>query len=284
MAQDVAVPLNWFKGDIEQRIGFNGARHTRVNNLLSFLIACALAVSFYGALVPLRDRYVAAMFTERGWVPYLIVLLSAWSLAILFLKSRKLALQRQALNYPIVPDEHDFVLSSSTVDRVIDRIYAVVDDPKHFVLFNRIMIALANLRNIGRVSDVDEMLRSQAEQDESAMETSYSLLQGFIWAIPILGFIGTVLGLSNAIGGFTQVLQGASEVDQIVGALQGVTAGLATAFETTLEALVAALAIQLLLTMIKKSEEEFLDACAEYCIRHVVGRLRILPFEVESIE
>jgi hypothetical protein len=60
-----------------------------------------------------------------------------------------------------------------------------------------------------------------------------------------------------------------------------VTAGLATAFETTLVALVAALFIQLALTGLKKSEEEFLDECGEYCLRHVVGRLRILPFDTE---
>lgn len=44
------------------------------------------------------------------------------------------------------------------------------------------------------------------------METSYALVQGFVWAIPVLGFIGTVVGLSQAIGGFTAVLQGVDKV------------------------------------------------------------------------
>jgi biopolymer transport protein ExbB/TolQ len=135
------------------------------------------------------------------------------------------------------------------------------------------------LRNLGQVTDVDEILRSQAEQDESTMQTSYSLLQAFIWAIPVLGFIGTVLGLSEAIGAFGEVLGGASDVSQLASALRGVTAGLSTAFETTLQALVAALFIQLILTLLRKSEEEFLDSCAEYCTRNVVGKLRVMPFE-----
>lgn len=57
------------------------------------------------------------------------------------------------------------------------------------------------------------------------------------------------------------------------------TSGLATAFETTLQALVAALLIQLTLAFLKKSEEEFLDECQTYCAKHVVNRLRIMPFE-----
>ncbi len=81
--------------------------------------------------------------------------------------------------------------------------------------------------------------------------------------------------------GFSTVLASASEMSEISTALRGVTSGLSTAFETTLEALTAALVIQLLLVFVKTSEEEFLDDCAEYCTRNVVSRLRITPFEQE---
>ncbi len=222
------------------------------------------------------------MFFERGTVPYVIVFFSSWALAILLLKSRKLAFQRQALQYMVVPKDHDFVLSAGNADRVMEQIYTTVDDPKHFVLFNRISIALANLRNLGRIADVDDILRSQAAHDESLLDNSYSLVTGLIWAIPVLGFIGTVLGLSQAIGGFGCVLESAGEVSEITGQLKYVTAGLATAFETTLEALVAALVIQMLMTFLKKSEQDFMDACSEYCVRHIVNRLRIMPYEAES--
>jgi biopolymer transport protein ExbB/TolQ len=242
-------------------------------------MAVVFAVAFYAVLIPFHKTVFALMFTERGPTQYVCVLLSGWSLAILWIKWRKLVLQRSALQYQVVPPNHDFVLSSSTVDQVLDKIYATVDDPKQFVLFNRIVIALSNLRNIGQITEVDGMFRSQADQEESSLETSYSLVQGFVWAIPVLGFIGTVLGLSDAIGAFTGVLGAANDVSEITTALRGVTAGLSTAFDTTLVALVAALFIQLFLTGLKKSEEEFMDACSEYCIRHVVARLRMMPFE-----
>jgi biopolymer transport protein ExbB/TolQ len=279
MNQQFDVPLSWAKSDPEQRLGFHGGRFTRVNNLLTFLLAGLLTLAFFGALVPFQGSWFADMFTQRGWVQYGTVMLTSWSLIILLFKWRKLALQRRALGFQIVPVEVDFVLPSATVDQVIGQIYATADAPKNFVLFNRVIVALSNLRNLGRVTDVDDILRSQAEQDESIMETSYSLVQGFVWAIPVLGFIGTVIGLSKAIGSFSTVLAKAGEVEQLSAALGDVTAGLATAFETTLVALVAALIIQMILTFLKKSEEEFLDSCSEYCARHVVGRLRIMPFE-----
>lgn len=173
----------------------------------------------------------------------------------------------------------DFVLSPRTVDDVMRQMYLQVEDPSHFLLFNRILTSLSNLRNLGRVTDVDEILRSQATTEESAMETTYSIIQGFLWAIPVLGFIGTVEGLSVAIGSGS-VLAAANGLLLIKDSLKDVTAGLSVAFETTMQGLVAALMLQLCVTALKKSEEEFMDECSEYCTRNIVGRLRMTPFEV----
>ena len=60
----------------------------------------------------------------------------------------------RCLKLTVIPEDVDFVLSPTTVDRVFDRMVELVDDPKQFMLFNRISIALSNLRNI----DVYQML------------------------------------------------------------------------------------------------------------------------------
>jgi biopolymer transport protein ExbB/TolQ len=278
------VPLPWSRKDIEQRLFFSGGKHTRVNAILTFILALALTAAFYALLTPFDGTPFADMFTKRSWVQYATVFLSSWAVMILLIKSRKLAFQRRALEYAIAPRDADFVLSAANVDTVLDRMYEIVDEPKHFVVYNRIVVALANLRNLGRVGDVGEILKSQAESDEGASETSYSLVSGFIWAIPVLGFIGTVLGLSDAIGEFSTVLQQSEDISGIKNSLQNVTSGLSTAFETTLVALVAALAIQLWLTFLKKSEQEFLDSCSEYCTNQVVNHLRIMPYERVGID
>ena len=285
MQQTKNIPLPWARKDIEQRLGFRGARFTGANAKLTMLVGAACTVAFYVCLHWIGSglfREFARMFTERGPTPYAICFFSFWSLAILAVKWRKVAFQRKVLNYSIVPNEADFVLSAGTTEIVVNNIYSIVDEPKHFVLFNRIMVALSNLRNLGRVTDVEEILRSQADNDEAAMESSYTLVSGFVWAIPVLGFIGTVLGLSSAIGGFAPALENAQELSVLKDSLRDVTSGLATAFQTTLQALVAALVIQLLITFLRKSEEDFLDSCSSYCLRNIVNRLRIMIYEEDS--
>lgn len=276
--------LAWERLDIEQRLFFRGGRFTQVNTVLSGLLALIATIAIYVTLLMFPQSIIAAKLVGQGAIPYAIVYLSMWCLAILMLKWRKLCLQRRLLEYRVTPETPDFILSAASVDEVIDLLFQLVDDPKHFLLFNRIAIALANLRNIGRVSDVDEILRSQAEHDESAMETSYVLIGGFIWAIPILGFIGTVLGLSVAIGEFSGIISASDpgQSDQLQSGLQQVMGGLGTAFDTTLEALVGALVIQTLTTFLRKSEQQFMDSCSEYCVRNIVNKLRIMPYQQDA--
>ena len=152
------------------------------------------------------------------------------------------------------------------------------------MLIWRVECALGNLKNIGRVSDVSALLSDLAEQDANYVESSYTLPKGLIWPIPVLGFIGTVLGLSQAVGGFGSVVASGADLEALKGALGGVTGGLATAFETTLIALVAALIIQILLTFLQQKEDAFLDACASYCHNQLTSRLKMVDIldEVEK--
>ena len=274
----VSSSLSWYRHDVEQRFFFPGGRFTRVNSLFSFLVAVSLTVLFYLAVLPFPKSWFNNKFIGQGVIPYAIAFFTAWCVAILFIKWRKLQMQKQCLLLRIVPEDSGYVLSPSNVEEVIERIHTLVDDPRQFVLFNRIAIALSNLRNMGRVSDVDEIMRTQGESDEAISESSYVVIGGFLWAIPILGFIGTVLGLSIAIGEFGNVMSASGRANALLPALKQVTGGLGLAFDTTLEALVAALAIQLMITFLRKSEQEFLDSCSEYCTRQIVNKLRLLPF------
>jgi biopolymer transport protein ExbB/TolQ len=74
-------------------------------------------------------------------------------------------------------------------------------------------------------------------------------------------------------------LDESSDVGGIVSSLKQITGGLSTAFETTLVALVIALALQLIMTAQKQNEEEFLDEVSDYCLRQITSRIKILPFE-----
>jgi len=215
------------------------------------------------------------LFLKRGYIPYFISFFTFWALVILIFKWLILRLQRRALTLMVVPQSAGFEVTTETAKDILMRLYSLVDDAKHFVLLNRIERALANLKNIGLISDVSEIFAVQAQNDEDYMESSYAIIRGLIWAIPILGFIGTVIGLSSAIGDFGSVLSKSQDVENIKNSLQSVTGGLSVAFDTTLIALIAALCIQLVMTGIKKKEENFLDDCKEYCHANIISKLRL---------
>ena len=272
--------LNWTRLDIEQRIGFPAGRFTTVNNIFSFIAGLLLTVLFYAAVIfGLRQFesaiFICDMFTERGIIPYPTMLFFFWALAILLIKAQKLGVQRAALRLKPVPVDPDFILNRETAREVLLKLRGEVDDTRHFILSNRVDRALSNMQNLGLVSDVSSILSTQAEFDEVQLSSSYSMVNGFLWAIPVFGFIGTVLGLSQSIGAFGSTLKAATEIAALKTSLQGVTAGLATAFETTLVALVGALIIQLILNYIQSKEAKFLDDCNDYCHANIVSKLKL---------
>ena len=271
--------LDWSRSDIEQKFGFKGRKYTDVNSALAGLatvLACGglFAVS---SVLPdgIRGSRAAALFLDRGWTPYAMTVLAVFALVTLFVKWRKLAFQRKAFTVEIIPPGASFELTSESAQDALRRLRSFVDDASHFVLFNRIERALQNFRNIGNVSDVSEMLRAQAENDESHVESSYTLLNGIVWAIPILGFIGTVIGLSGAIGRFGNVLNAGTSVESLKDGLAPVTSNLGIAFDTTFLALILAIVVQMAMTVIKKQEELFLDECRDYAHENIITRLRL---------
>jgi biopolymer transport protein ExbB/TolQ len=268
--------------DLEKRLGFRAGRFTAVNPILSILVATFLTGAFYGLLLSIRSQFKGDLvetltmpFLRAGNLPTVVpvVFIFFMSLEILFIKGRKVALQEKAFEWAVVPAQPDFVLVETSAQAVLDRIHAIIDQPKQFILLNRIERALSNLRRLKQVSEVSSVLRGQAEDDENAVASSFTLLQGLVWAMPVLGFIGTVQGLSSAVGGFGKVLQTAGDLTSIKGALTNVSSGLATAFETTLVALVASLIVQLCITLRQRQELGLLDECSEYCQGNVISKL-----------
>jgi len=274
------VLLSWNKGDPEQRLGFRGGRYTNPNKTLGMLLGLLMSIAFYALLIHLAGwtSWLAAasdIFTNRGLTQHAAVFLFFTAGALLWMKARKLAFQKKAFELPIMPADSSFGLSPETARAVMERLQELADSPSQFAVLGRVERALSNLDNIGHAADVTAILKAQSENDEAQVAASYVIIQGFAWAIPVLGFIGTVVGLSRAIGAFGLTLQREGDFQGIKESLTFVTSGLATAFDTTLVALVLALLLQLLISMLQSNEADWLDACNEYCTRKVTGRLRL---------
>jgi biopolymer transport protein ExbB/TolQ len=282
------VSLSWEDEDIENRWGlFRGGRFTSVNKLFSFILAAVCSVVFLWLMNLLKQnnnpglKAVGLLFMREKNVyatgPATVCFF--WGVVTALLKISKLRLQRRALDLAAVPQNREFVLNETTAKTVLERMRSLVDDTRYFILLNRIDRALSNLHNIGGVSDVSTILKAQSENDENQVASSYAMIHAMVWSIPVLGFVGTVLGLSIAINKFTGALNATTDITQIRDHLKEVTAGLSTAFETTLVGLGFALLLHLLADLVQQKETDFLDECNDYCQANVVSKLRVRPRE-----
>lgn len=276
-----ARPLVRFgRADPEARLGLPAGTHTTPSAVTCLVFTTIIGGAVYGASYAWRQGEWGAVVWEYltgfGRIPIPITILSIWSLVFLLLKALKIRAQRAALRIHFVPDDTGFVLNAATADSVVDAIDRAADEPERFMFLARCRSVLRVMRNLGRVSDVDDLINSRGDQDESTIDSGYTIVRGFIWAIPVLGFIGTVIGLTQAMGRFGSALRAAGkDVEAITQQLTGVLGGLDTAFITTAEALIAVMAIHLLQTLVRRADEQLLDDVRKAAFDAIVTRVRI---------
>ncbi len=99
---------------------------------------------------------------------------------------------------------------------------------------------------------------------DSFDDAARSFLRGLLPVLPLLGFLGTVIGLALAVSD----LQGAIDVDGGPSALARVLSGLSVKFETTLLGLLFSIAGGLLLALLEKSEAQA-NAAATFLAQHL---------------
>ena len=108
---------------------------------------------------------------------------------------------------------------------------------------------------------LDARLRELSEQDADRAHADYGLVRLVIWAIPIFGFLGTVIGITLAIA---QLNGNALEE-----AMPQVTAGLGVAFDTTAVALSLSMVLMFGQYFVNRRESALLAAIESFVSREV---------------
>ncbi len=104
------------------------------------------------------------------------------------------------------------------------------------------------------------VLQEHTASDEESAQGVYSLVRAFVWALPVLGLIGTVIGIGSAVGNFAQFLGGkVDDVSAIKQSLIGVTSNLSFAFYITLEGLLTSLVVMLIASALESRETHFIQ-------------------------
>lgn len=237
---------------------------------LVLAIAVALVIAVYAILIPFRESTIAILLYERGFTQYLVIFLAAMVIAISVLKIITLQPEYKALNriwlaehIPLNQPE------SAEVQLLQERLSA-----SRSLVAQRCGRVVKAYINSGDRSGAAEFALDDSSFYQSASESSYSVPRIFVWAIPLLGFIGTVVGISQAVNRFSGVLGTAGDVEQIKEGIGGVTNGLAVAFDTTLLALLLSVVVMIPLVLVERYESRLLLGIDIFINDKLLPRLR----------
>ena len=237
---------------------FNSKRQElEVDPLLLLLVALgifALTYIIVGFIPPLRESYVGVLLFERGFIQAIVVLLAAIVIAISVLKYLLLKKEHRALRKIWIADHIPLDKPNAhEVDYFHQRL--LKDDNLVAIRCGRILRAYIKS---GDRTVANEFALDDSSFYQSASETSYSLPRILVWAIPLLGFIGTVIGISGAVSGFSGFLENSADVEQIKEGIGQVTSNLGLAFDTTLLALFLSVLVMIPLVMVERYESNLL--------------------------
>jgi len=217
-------------------------------------------------------RYVNGLVNERGPVQWLE--LFSFFIVILFiiLKSKVIRYQIQHIYDDTAQVSSVNMDNEDELQRLRKRIHDEGWDTSSILLgrLDRGLALWLATKDVGRVSS---WINTESSRDNAMSDLTYTLARTLLWAIPILGFIGTVQGLSSAVGGFADFLSGAAELTAIKGAIADVTIGLGVAFDTTFLALMLVTIVQFPLSSIMRREATLMGEIDVYLDEHFVSRL-----------
>lgn len=235
----------------------NSRQELDINLGLVLAIAFMITISTYLIALPARDSYIGTLLYARGFTQYLVVFLASFVIGTALNKYSKIEYESRILRRMLdLPSRLSFINHKSS-----DLISLQQDLAKRSSMITaRISRILGTYISSGSKKAASEFALDDSSFYLTASESSYTLPRILVWAIPLLGFIGTVLGISSAVNGFAGFLDNAAEIDKIKEGIGTVTSGLAVAFDTTLLALLLSVLVMIPLVLVERLESKLLLA------------------------
>lgn len=216
----------------------------------AFLCGVGLTFAFYAAVYvpPLCDTIVFR-YTTGHPIEFATVGLFFWALADLGLKFLRHQREYRATHYHWLQHSGGPELPENAGPLI----ELVLSAPSRYVrslVGRRLVAGLSFVRDRRAADGLDDHLVYLAELDAEQSHGSFALARLAAWMIPILGFLGTVIGITMAIANVTPA--------QLESSLDQVTGGLAVAFDTTALALCLSMALMFVMFVVERGEQRIL--------------------------
>lgn len=227
----------------------------------------ALWVGFYvliqqGILThQLLVRYFAGHPIEYIESALFFVGLAAIGLRVVDLVGQHFLMRKVALE-PAPPEGQpvdDCQRLMATLDKLPEPLQATL-------LTQRLRDALTHVHRRDTADGLEDELKYLADVDASRSYDSYALVRLIVWAIPILGFLGTVVGITMALSSLNLA------PGELENSLDSLTSGLGIAFDTTTLALTLSIVLMFSQFLSERIEADLLTKVDERTNEELVGR------------
>ena len=223
------------------------------------------------AYVPERNIYIILQNYEQEFC----FIFFSWAMIIVIYKLFKVWEEKQVMEETfvdieqgerIIPDEalsHSKHLETrlQATPTYIDRLLPKV-----------VLAALHRFHSTHSIQDVSQAVREISESESERLDSDLSLIRYIVWAIPSVGFLGTVRGIGEAL----------TKADQAIrGNIQGVTESLGLAFNSTLIALFLSIILMAFIHLLQSRQESLILDVEEYCRERLLAVMKI-PYKEES--
>jgi biopolymer transport protein ExbB/TolQ len=214
---------------------------------------------------------------ERGWEQYVGTGIYLW--AVLTLGRELLGLWRNERAFQEAPEllkRVNIAAARGAAGSGGGTSAAVeVSDEERRILPRRVRQLASYIRETRSpaVTQLMEVNREASGLDQEQVAGRFTLTRYILYLLPVIGFIGTVEGISRALMKISEVLPMVKELDGFLSNLTGVTAALQIAFDSTLLALFLSAALMLVQTLVFRRSEELLARVDRWVVEHVLPRV-----------
>jgi len=238
---------------------------------LGWPLFCGLAATF-GFYLPLgwgivQNNLIQPYFAGHP-VEYIETALFFIGVAALLLKALDSAFQFSAIPETKLPAANASGDSHERTAELLGTLKKLPQRLRDTYLAQRLSNALRYVHQSETAEGMDEQLRYLADVAAERSHDGYSLVRIIIWATPMLGVLGTVIGITLALG----ELSPEALIDAPKDAMQGLLAGLSVAFDTTALALSLSIVLMFLQFLVREVETQLLTAVDRKVEDELVGR------------
>ena len=175
--------------------------------------------------------------------------------------------ESQGFDLKLLPEQEQWVLSPDDVNELKIKTIKAEENGSRFLLTDVIKKACTKFRSNKSVSDVLDIVSTQIKINMTKAESKQSIIRYLAWAIPSIGFIGTIIGIAKALG----YADRASDPEGIA----IVTNYMYIAFDTTLVALILSIVLMWFYYNLQEKEEDLHNNMEEYVMENLVNRIHM---------